>query len=138
MYVCAARAVGWRVLLLGAGAYSALYVYERLSWTTRAKERALKRQYVAFASEKLRYIVHVTAEACAGQARQELISAHRRLRREAERSERVMHEQERDAQHEIELLEQLSGEAKYHRYASIGDCFSMAHCLHLFDFFICF
>lgn len=110
------------MLLLGAGAYGALYAYERLSWTTRAKERALKRQYVAFASEKLRYIVHVTAEACAGQARQELISSHRRLRREAERCERVLNEQERDATHEIELLEQLSAEAKYHRCATSFSC----------------
>ncbi|KAK7884371.1 hypothetical protein WMY93_027494 [Mugilogobius chulae] len=32
------------------GLYGLLYVYERLTWTTKAKERAFKRQFVDYAS----------------------------------------------------------------------------------------
>uniref|UniRef100_A0A8B9JCM8 Mitofusin 2 n=1 Tax=Astyanax mexicanus TaxID=7994 RepID=A0A8B9JCM8_ASTMX len=52
--------VGWRLIALSVGLYGLLYVYERLTWTTRAKERAFKRQFVDYASEKLQLIVSYT------------------------------------------------------------------------------
>lgn len=55
------RAIGWRVLGMLAGLYGSLYVYERMAWTNKAKEAAFKRQYVDFASHKLRLIVDLTS-----------------------------------------------------------------------------
>lgn len=55
------KAVGWRVLAVACGIYGGLYLYERLSWTNKAKETAFKRQYVDFASHKLRLIVDLTS-----------------------------------------------------------------------------
>lgn len=55
------KAVGWRVLGLAAGLYGGLYLYERIAWTNKAKEATFKRQYVDFASHKLRLIVDLTS-----------------------------------------------------------------------------
>ncbi|KAI2667372.1 Mitofusin-1 [Labeo rohita] len=38
------RSAGWRVIVLSVSLYSLLYLYERLTWTNSAKERALKQQ----------------------------------------------------------------------------------------------
>eukprot|EP00117_Sycon_ciliatum_P015338 scpid46070/ scgid2087/ Mitofusin-2; Transmembrane GTPase MFN2 len=38
------KVVGWRVVVSGVGIYGSLYGYERICWTTRAKERAFKEQ----------------------------------------------------------------------------------------------
>ena len=64
------KAVGWRLIALSVGLYGLLYVYERLTWTTRAKERAFKRQFVEYASEKLQLIVSYTGSNCSHQVQQ--------------------------------------------------------------------
>lgn len=64
------RAVGWKLIALSASLYSLLYVYERLMWTTRAKERCLKRQFGDYASEKLQLIVNFTSANCSHQVQQ--------------------------------------------------------------------
>lgn len=64
------KAVGWRLIALSLGLYGLLYVYERLTWTTRAKERAFKRQFVDYASEKLQLIVSYTGSNCSHQVQQ--------------------------------------------------------------------
>uniref|UniRef100_A0A667ZP15 Mitofusin 2 n=1 Tax=Myripristis murdjan TaxID=586833 RepID=A0A667ZP15_9TELE len=61
------KAVGWRLIALSVGLYGLLYVYERLTWTTKAKERAFKRQFVDYASEKLQLIVSYTGSNCSHQ-----------------------------------------------------------------------
>ncbi|VFV35561.1 mitofusin 2 [Lynx pardinus] len=61
------KAVGWRLIALSFGLYGLLYVYERLTWTTRAKERAFKRQFVEYASEKLQLIISYTGSNCSHQ-----------------------------------------------------------------------
>uniref|UniRef100_A0A8C5HD17 Dynamin-type G domain-containing protein n=1 Tax=Gouania willdenowi TaxID=441366 RepID=A0A8C5HD17_GOUWI len=66
------KAVGWRLIALSLGLYGLLYVYERLTWTTRAKERAFKRQFVEYASEKLQLIVSYTGSNCSHQVQQEI------------------------------------------------------------------
>ena len=58
------KAVGWRLIALSLGLYGLLYVYERLTWTTKAKERAFKRQFVEYASEKLQLIISYTGSNC--------------------------------------------------------------------------
>lgn len=64
------KAVGWRLIALSVGLYGLLYIYERLTWTTRAKERAFKRQFVDYASEKLQLIVSYTGSNCSHQVQQ--------------------------------------------------------------------
>lgn len=64
------KAVGWRLIALSVGLYGLLYVYERLTWTTRAKERTFKRQFVDYASEKLQLIVSYTGSNCSHQVQQ--------------------------------------------------------------------
>ncbi|CAB1329541.1 unnamed protein product [Coregonus sp. 'balchen'] len=64
------KAVGWRLIALSVGLYGLLYVYERLTWTTKAKERAFKRQFVDYASEKLQLIVSYTGSNCSHQVQQ--------------------------------------------------------------------
>uniref|UniRef100_T1JMD1 Dynamin-type G domain-containing protein n=1 Tax=Strigamia maritima TaxID=126957 RepID=T1JMD1_STRMM len=73
------RAIGWRVFILTGSIYGVLYVYERLTWTNKAKERAFKRQYVQHATRKLRLIVDLTSANCSHQVQQELSSTFARL-----------------------------------------------------------
>lgn len=64
------RAVGWRLIALSASLYGLLYLYERLTWTTKAKERSLKRQFVDYATEKLQLIISFTSANCSHQVQQ--------------------------------------------------------------------
>lgn len=50
--------------------YGGLYMYERLTWTNKAKEREFKRQYVEHATQKLRLIVDLTSANCSHQVQQ--------------------------------------------------------------------
>jgi len=43
------KVMGWRMLAFVGGAYTSLYVWERTMWNTRAKERALKKQFAEHA-----------------------------------------------------------------------------------------
>jgi mitofusin len=65
-----ARAAGWRVIAVCGAVYGGVYVYERLMWTTKARERAFKRQYVDYASSKLKLIVDLTSANCSYQVQQ--------------------------------------------------------------------
>jgi len=73
------KTVGWRLIIATSTIYGVLYVYERLSWTTKAKEREFKRQYVEHATTKLRSIVIVTSAYCSHQVQQELSTSFARL-----------------------------------------------------------
>ncbi|XP_060564780.1 mitofusin-1-like isoform X2 [Ruditapes philippinarum] len=78
------KAVGWKVLAVVGGMYTAVYCYERLTWTNKAKERAFKSQYVDYASSKLRLIVDLTSSNCSHQVQQELTSTFARLCNQAD------------------------------------------------------
>jgi mitofusin len=64
------KAVGVRVLVVTVGVYSLVYVYERITWTNRKKEKVFKKQYVRHATEKLRLIVDLTSANCSHQIKQ--------------------------------------------------------------------
>jgi len=64
------KMVGWKLIALSASLYGLLYLYERLTWTTKAKERTLKRQFVDYATEKLQLIVSFTSSNCSHQVQQ--------------------------------------------------------------------
>ncbi len=73
------KTVGWRVILVTGAVYGSLYAYERLTWTTQAKCREFKRQYVDHVARKLRLIVDMTSANCSHQVQQELSSTFARL-----------------------------------------------------------
>lgn len=73
------RAVGWKVIIISSSLYGLLYLYERLTWTGKAKERSFKQQYVEHATRKLRLIVDLTSANCSHQVQQELSSTFARL-----------------------------------------------------------
>ncbi|KAF3827325.1 hypothetical protein GH733_002811 [Mirounga leonina] len=56
------KTVGWKLISVSLSMYGALYLYERLTWTTHAKERAFKQQFVNYATEKLQMIVSFTID----------------------------------------------------------------------------
>ena len=64
------KTVGWKLISVSLSMYGALYLYERLTWTTRAKERAFKQQFVNYATEKLQMIVSFTSANCSHQVQQ--------------------------------------------------------------------
>ncbi len=73
------KTVGWRVLAVTGAVYGSLYLYERATWTSQAKCREFKRQYVDHAARKLRLIVDMTSANCSHQVQQELTSTFARL-----------------------------------------------------------
>ncbi|KAJ8675431.1 hypothetical protein QAD02_011217 [Eretmocerus hayati] len=73
------KTVGWRLIAVTGAIYGALYFYERLTWTNKAKEREFKRQYVSHATQKLKLIVDLTSANCSHQVQQELSSTFARL-----------------------------------------------------------
>ncbi|XP_031783428.1 transmembrane GTPase Marf isoform X2 [Nasonia vitripennis] len=73
------KTVGWRLIAVTGAIYGALYMYERLTWTNKAKEREFKRQYVSHATKKLKLIVDLTSANCSHQVQQELSSTFARL-----------------------------------------------------------
>lgn len=64
------KTVGWKLISLSLSMYGLLYLYERLTWTTKAKERAFKQQFVNYATEKLQMIVSLTSANCSHQVQQ--------------------------------------------------------------------
>lgn len=64
------KTVGWKFIALCGGLYSGVYVIERLRWTNSAKEKAFKRQFVEYATEKLQLVVSFTSANCSIQVQQ--------------------------------------------------------------------
>uniref|UniRef100_A0A9J8CSM5 Mitofusin 2 n=1 Tax=Cyprinus carpio carpio TaxID=630221 RepID=A0A9J8CSM5_CYPCA len=106
------RAVGWRLIALSVGLYGLLYVYERLTWTTRAKERAFKRQFVDYASEKLQLIVSYTGSNCSHQVQQELAGTFSQLCQQVDVTRQQLEDEIRDLNSKIEQLDGLQSKAK--------------------------
>uniref|UniRef100_A0A8C5HB46 Dynamin-type G domain-containing protein n=1 Tax=Gouania willdenowi TaxID=441366 RepID=A0A8C5HB46_GOUWI len=106
------KAVGWRLIALSLGLYGLLYVYERLTWTTRAKERAFKRQFVEYASEKLQLIVSYTGSNCSHQVQQELAGTFAQLCQQVDVSRQNLEDEISDMNSKIELLDALQSKAK--------------------------
>ncbi|XP_015605448.1 transmembrane GTPase Marf isoform X2 [Cephus cinctus] len=73
------KTIGWRLIAVTGAIYGALFLYERLTWTNKAKEREFKKQYVDHATKKLRLIVDLTSANCSHQVQQELSSTFARL-----------------------------------------------------------
>ncbi|MBN3273069.1 MFN2 protein, partial [Polyodon spathula] len=106
------KAVGWRLIALSVGLYGLLYVYERMTWTTRAKERAFKRQFVEYASEKLQLLVSYTGSNCSHQVQQELGGTFAQLCQQVDVTRQNLEDEIKEMNEKIELLDSLQSKAK--------------------------
>ncbi|CAH8572748.1 unnamed protein product [Dicrocoelium dendriticum] len=106
------KAVGWRVLGLIAGLYGGLYVYERLAWTNKAKEAVFKRQYVDFASQKLRLIVDLTSTNARHQVKRELLISKKKLTEQVDVFSESLADEVKQLDADIVHLDSITAEAK--------------------------
>ncbi|XP_018425680.1 PREDICTED: mitofusin-2 [Nanorana parkeri] len=106
------KAVGWRLIALSFGLYGLLYVYERLTWTTRAKERSFKRQFVEYAAEKLQLIVSYTGSNCSHQVQQELSGTFAHLCQQVDVTRENLEQDVAALNKKIEILDGLQSRAK--------------------------
>ncbi|XP_053566137.1 mitofusin-1 [Bombina bombina] len=110
------RTVGWRLIALSLLTYSGLYFYERLTWTNRAKERAFKKQFVNYASQKLEMIVSITSANCSHQVQKELDNTFNRLCQQADVTQRDLMEAVNKLKEEMDQLEKIQSTAKVLRH----------------------
>lgn len=106
------KTVGWKFIALCGGLYSGVYVIERLRWTNNAKEKAFKRQFVEYASEKLQLVVSFTSANCSIQVQQELTSSFVRLKSLVQRAKETLEEDIIELCKEITRLEKIENDAK--------------------------
>ncbi|BES91771.1 fzo-like conserved region [Nesidiocoris tenuis] len=106
------KTVGWRVIAVTSALYSCLYLYERLTWTNKAKEREFKRQYVDHATKKLKLIVDLTSANCSHQVQQELSSTFARLCHLVDESTTEMAQSMKELEKELKSLEAAANSAK--------------------------
>ncbi|ERL86642.1 hypothetical protein D910_04048, partial [Dendroctonus ponderosae] len=106
------KTVGWRIVAVTGALYSCLYLYERLTWTNKAKERSFKRQYVAHATRKLRMIVDLTSANCSHQVQQELSGTFARLCSLVDKATTDMDDQLKLLEREVATLDSASGKSK--------------------------
>ncbi|XP_078310306.1 mitofusin-2-like [Crassostrea virginica] len=81
-----AKVTDWRIIALVGALYGMLYLYERMSWTNKAKERTFKKQYVDYVTSKLKLIVDLTSATCSQQVQQGLTSTFAGLCKKVEKS----------------------------------------------------
>uniref|UniRef100_A0A673Z127 Mitofusin 1b n=1 Tax=Salmo trutta TaxID=8032 RepID=A0A673Z127_SALTR len=112
------RTVGWRLIALSASMYGLLYLWEKLTWTTKAKERALKRQFVDYATEKLQLIVSFTSANCSHQVQQEMATTFARLCQQVDLTKRELEGEISRLTAKVQTLETVQSRSKILR------CFS--------------
>ncbi|XP_060098534.1 mitofusin-1 [Heteronotia binoei] len=113
------RTVGWKVISLSLSVYGLLYLYERLTWTTKAKERAFKQQFVNYATEKLQLIVTFTSRNCSHQVQQEMATTFARLCQQVDITERNLEEEITRLSKEIDQLEKIQSNSKQLRKKAV-------------------
>ncbi|KAJ8917827.1 hypothetical protein NQ315_010736 [Exocentrus adspersus] len=123
------KTVGWRIIVATGAMYGCLYLYERLTWTNKAKEKAFKKQYVQHATRKLRMIVDLTSANCSHQVQQELSGTFARLCHLVDEATSEMDKELKDLEAEVAKLENASGKAKVLR----NKANYLAHELELFE-----
>ncbi|CAN9500377.1 unnamed protein product [Ophioblennius macclurei] len=110
------KTVGWRLIALSASLYGLLYLYERLTWTTKAKERTLKRQFVDYASEKLQLIVSFTSANCSHQVQQEMATTFARLCQQVDQTQKELEGEICQLTAKIDQLETVQSQSKSLRH----------------------
>ncbi|XP_047443280.1 mitofusin-1b [Mugil cephalus] len=110
------RAVGWKLIALSGSLYGLLYLYERLTWTTKAKERTLKRQFVDYATEKLQLIISFTSANCSHQVQQEMAATFARLCQQVDQTQKDLEAEIRQLTVKINQLETVQSRSKSLRH----------------------
>nr|KAF6382869.1 mitofusin 1 [Pipistrellus kuhlii] len=113
------KTVGWKLISLSLSMYGALYLYERLAWTTRAKERAFKQQFVNYATEKLQMIVSFTSANCSHQVQQEMATTFARLCQQVDITQKHLEEEIARFSKEIDQLEDIQNNSKLLRNKAV-------------------
>ncbi|EGW10764.1 Zinc finger protein 639 [Cricetulus griseus] len=106
------KTVGWKLISVSLSMYGALYLYERLTWTNRAKERAFKQQFVNYATEKLQMIVSFTSANCSYQVQQEMATTFARLCQQVDVTQKHLEEEIARLSKEIDQLEKIQNNSK--------------------------
>ncbi|XP_023716314.1 transmembrane GTPase Marf isoform X3 [Cryptotermes secundus] len=106
------KTVGWRVILVTGAIYGCIYLYERLTWTNKAKERQFKQQYINHTTKKLRQIVDLTSANCSHQVQQELSSTFARLCHLVDGATNDMDAEIKTLAKEIRQLEEAASSSK--------------------------
>ncbi|XP_014794289.1 PREDICTED: mitofusin-1 isoform X2 [Calidris pugnax] len=113
------RTVGWKLISLSLSMYGLLYLYERLTWTTKAKERAFKQQFVNYATEKLQMIVSLTSANCSHQVQQEMATTFARLCQQVDITQQNLEKEIARLSKEIDQLENIQSSSKQLRNKAI-------------------
>lgn len=113
------KTVGWKLISVTLSMYGALYLYERLTWTTRAKERAFKQQFVNYATEKLQMIVKFTSANCSHQVQQEMATTFARLCQQVDVTQKHLEEEIARLSKEIDQLEKIQNNSKLLRNKAV-------------------
>ncbi|KAM5163164.1 mitofusin-1 [Mantella aurantiaca] len=113
------KTVGWKLIACSVLAYGSLYAYERLTWTTRAKERTFKKQFVNYAADKLQMIVSITSANCSHQVQKELDNIYTRLCQQVDITQRDLMESINRRSEEIKQLEKVQNQAKLFRNKAV-------------------
>ncbi|XP_014227750.1 transmembrane GTPase Marf isoform X1 [Trichogramma pretiosum] len=106
------KTVGWRLIAVTGAIYGTLYLYERMTWTNKAKEREFKKQYVNHATQKLKLIVDLTSANCSHQVQQELSSTFARLCHLVDETTNEMHSEVKTIDKTLRTLEEAATKAK--------------------------
>jgi len=86
------KSVGWKVIMACAAAYCALYIYERVTWTAKAKYDAFRRQYINYTTNQLNLVVGIVTENCSTQVHRELLTTYDMLRHHVDVTKTDLHE----------------------------------------------
>ncbi|XP_051041793.1 mitofusin-1 isoform X2 [Phodopus roborovskii] len=113
------KTLGWKLISVSLSLYGALYLYERLTWTTRAKERAFKQQFVNYATEKLQMIVSFTSANCSYQVQQEMATTFARLCQQVDVTQKNLEEEITRLSKEIDQLEKIQNNSKLLRNKAV-------------------
>nr|XP_021530203.1 mitofusin-1 [Aotus nancymaae]XP_021530204.1 mitofusin-1 [Aotus nancymaae]XP_021530205.1 mitofusin-1 [Aotus nancymaae] len=113
------KTIGWKLISVSLTMYGALYLYERLSWTTHAKERAFKQQFVNYATEKLKMIVSSTSANCSHQVKQQMATTFARLCQQVDITQRQLEEEIARLPKEIDQLEKIQNNSKLLRNKAV-------------------
>uniref|UniRef100_A0A8C1RWC8 Dynamin-type G domain-containing protein n=1 Tax=Cyprinus carpio TaxID=7962 RepID=A0A8C1RWC8_CYPCA len=95
---------------------SLLYLYERLTWTNSAKERALQQQFVDFATQRLQPISHIISSDCGQQVQQEMVAVFARMCQQVDKSEMELETEIRRLSARIQRLENVQRHSKTLRH----------------------
>ncbi|KAM8954418.1 mitofusin-1 isoform 2-T2 [Pelodytes ibericus] len=106
------RALGWKLIAGTILGYGGLYLFERLTWTTRAKERTFKKQFVNYAAQKLHMIVSITSANCSHQVQKELENTFIHLCQQVDLTERELIQSINNLSEEIKQLDEIQGNSR--------------------------